>query len=97
IDIYRARERAPVPSEAIPDRVAAEDVAPHRDDTLAAALRALPDKQRIAVACRYLADMSYRDIAELLGSNEAAARRSAADGIAALRRVYLTDSMEETS
>jgi RNA polymerase sigma factor (sigma-70 family) len=97
IDIYRARKRAPVPTESVPDRVAAEDVAPDRDDTLAAALRALPDKQRVAVACRYLADMAYHDIAELLGNNEAAARRSAADGIAALRRVYLTDSIEEKS
>jgi len=97
IDGYRARKRAPVPTETVPDRVAAEDVAPDRDDALAAALRALPDKQRLAVACRYLADMAYRDIAELLGSNEAAARRSAADGIAALRRVYVTDSIEETS
>jgi DNA-directed RNA polymerase specialized sigma24 family protein len=86
-----------VPSESVPDRAAAEDVAPDRDDALAAALRALPDKQRVAVACRYLADMAYRDIAVLLGSNEAAARRSAADGIAALRRVYLTDSTEEKS
>jgi RNA polymerase sigma factor (sigma-70 family) len=97
IDGYRARKRAPVPSESVPERAAAEDVAPDRDDALAAALRALPDKQRVAVACRYLADMAYRDVAELLGSNEAAARRSAADGIAALRRVYLTDSTEEKS
>jgi RNA polymerase sigma factor (sigma-70 family) len=101
IDSYRARRRAPVPSEIVPDRVAAADVAPDRDDALAgaltAALRALPDKQRVAVVCRYLADMAYRDIAELLGSNEAAARRSAADGIAALRRVHLTDHQKETS
>src|SRR5204863_9015817 len=64
IDIYRARNRAPVPSESVPDRVAAETATPDRDDALAAALRALPDKQRIAVACRYLADMAYRDIAD---------------------------------
>lgn len=97
IDIYRARKRAPVPSETVPDRVAAEPAPPDRDDALAAAMRALPEKQRVAVACRYLADMAYRDIAELLGNNEAAARRNAADGIAALRRVYLTESTEETS
>ena len=45
----------------------------------------LPPKQRTAVVGRYLADLSYRDLAAMLGSSEAAARRSAADGIAKLR------------
>jgi DNA-directed RNA polymerase specialized sigma24 family protein len=49
---------------------------------------ALPEKQRAAVTYRYLADLPYRDIGELIGSSAAAARRSAADGIAALRKTY---------
>ena len=64
------------------------------DEALLAAVRALPGKQRAAVAYRYLADLSYADIAALLGGTEAAARRSAADGVAALRRTY---QQEETS
>jgi DNA-directed RNA polymerase specialized sigma24 family protein len=52
------------------------------------ALAALPPKQRSAVVYRYLADLSYGDVAALLGSNEAAARRNAADGIAKLRATY---------
>jgi RNA polymerase sigma factor (sigma-70 family) len=49
------------------------------------AVAALPAKQRQAVAYHYVADLPYRQIGELLGTSEAAARRSAADGIAALR------------
>ena len=59
------------------------------DDELRAALDALPPKQRGAVVYRYLADLSYAEIGDLLDSNEAAARRSAADGIATLRSTYL--------
>jgi DNA-directed RNA polymerase specialized sigma24 family protein len=40
------------------------------------------------VAYRYLADLSYDEVGRLLGSNATAARRSAADGIAALRTAY---------
>ena len=88
LDVVRARGRAPVPVEepgrdAVAPGVADPDPT---DPALAAAVAALPDKQRHAVAYRYLADLSYADVAALLGGTEAAARRSAADGIAALRR-----------
>jgi DNA-directed RNA polymerase specialized sigma24 family protein len=51
-----------------------------------AALDALPPKQRGAVIYRYLAELSYAEVGNLLGSNATAARRSAADGIASLRK-----------
>ncbi len=56
------------------------------DDELAARVAALPDKARLAVIYRYLADMSYPQVAALLGVSQAAARRNAADGIAKLRQ-----------
>jgi RNA polymerase sigma factor (sigma-70 family) len=91
IDGYRAARRAPRPTDLIPDRVSAGQAGPVMpDEDLGGALAALPVKQRAAVAYRYLADMSYRDIAALLDCSEPAARRSAADGIAALRKTYLT-------
>jgi DNA-directed RNA polymerase specialized sigma24 family protein len=43
------------------------------------------------VAYRYLADLSYEAIAEIVGGSAAAARRSAADGIATLRRTYVQE------
>ena len=49
---------------------------------------ALPPKQRRAVAYHYLAGLPYAEIAVILDSSVAAARRAAADGIATLRRTY---------
>ena len=49
---------------------------------------ALPPKQRQAVAYHYLAGLPYSEIAGILDSTVAAARRAAADGIATLRRTY---------
>lgn len=84
IDAYRRAVRRPVPAESVPERpIPAPPDAP--DAAVLATLAALPFKQRAAVAYRYLADMSYADIGALLDSSPPAARRSAADGIAALR------------
>ena len=58
------------------------------DGQLWAGWRALPDKQRQAVALHHLAGLPYAEVAERLGGTAAAARRAAADGIAALRRSY---------
>jgi RNA polymerase sigma factor (sigma-70 family) len=85
IDAGRARSRRAVPTDAIADR---SDRSEHieRDDDLMAALAALPDKQRHSVTYHYLADLPYDEVASILGGTAAAARRAAADGIAALRR-----------
>lgn len=56
------------------------------DDALRSALLELSDRQRLAVAARHLADLPYSQVAALLDSSEATARRSVADGIAHLRR-----------
>ena len=53
------------------------------------ALAALPPKQRAAVTYHHLAGLSYAEVGALLDSSEAAARRSAADGIANLRKTYV--------
>lgn len=87
IDQIRAATRAEARSSRA---TAAETVSLPEppDDGLRAAVAALPPKQRGAVVYRYLADLPYAEVAALLDSNEAAARRSAADGIATLRRTY---------
>lgn len=92
IDRHRAAARNPVPAETLPERPTGLGTPAPPEDELWAAVRRLPDKQRAAVAYRYLADLPYREIGELLGSSEAAARRSAADGIAALRATYQRES-----
>lgn len=86
IDQTRADARAPVPVGAPPERPAPQQERDGRDGELWAALAALPEKQRSAVAYHYVADLPYAEVATLLGGSEAAARRSASDGIASLRR-----------
>ena len=90
----RAIVRAPVPAAVVPERPASYSIPAEPDDALRDALRALPPKQRGAVAYHYLADLPYHEVGKLLGTSEAAARRSAADGIAALRNTYQPDPQE---
>jgi RNA polymerase sigma factor (sigma-70 family) len=93
IDITRASARRAIPVPDTPDRPT-----PNHDDDqfdLTEAVAALPTKQRQAVAYHYLAGLPYAEIAALLDSSAAAARRAAADGIATLRRTYSHDLTTE--
>ena len=92
IDQIRARLRVPVPAGELPERSSGGEPGPEPADVeLQGALAALPPKQRGAVVYRYLADLPYAEVAALLECSQAAARRSAADGIARLRRHYGKD------
>jgi RNA polymerase sigma factor (sigma-70 family) len=87
VDVLRRRARHAVPVPDVPERPdGGEPALP--DERLWLAVRALPDKQRHAVAYHYVADLAYAEVAAIMGTSEAAARRSAADGIKALRRSY---------
>lgn len=85
IDVLRANGRT-APVDEVPE-AAVEPTG--RDLDLWAATAALPFKQRSAVAYHYLAGLPYRQVADVLETSEAAARRSAADGIANLRKVTI--------
>jgi RNA polymerase sigma factor (sigma-70 family) len=65
------------------------------DVELGTALGGLAPKQRAAVAYHHLGGLPYAEIGELLGCSEAAARRSASDGIAALRTYYRVNKTPE--
>lgn len=86
LDQIRSTSRAPVPSAALPEGTVGPPAEP--EDELWTAVAALPPKQRGAVAYHHLAGLPYAEVAAMLGTTEAAARRSAADGIAALRKHY---------
>ena len=88
IDRHRAIARAPIPAGSVPERPTTYGIPAEPDTALWDAVRTLPAKQRGAVAYHYLADLPYLEVGRLLGTSEAAARRSAADGIAALRNIY---------
>lgn len=88
IDLTRSRARRPIPVEDLPETPSTIGAPADPDSELWSALQALPFKQRGAVTYHHLAGMPYAEVAVLLDSSEAAARRSAADGIASLRKSY---------
>jgi RNA polymerase sigma factor (sigma-70 family) len=87
VDVLRARSRQPVPVERLTEEPTRLGL-PGADDGLWQAVRALPDKQRQAVAYHYVAGLPYAEIAQILGGTADAARRAAADGIRNLRQNY---------
>ncbi|QGQ19306.1 RNA polymerase subunit sigma [Cellulomonas sp. JZ18] len=65
-----------------------------RDLDLWAALGTLPDKQRRVVVLHHIGGLPYAEVADVVGGSDAAARRAASDGVAALRRSYAAASAE---
>jgi RNA polymerase sigma factor (sigma-70 family) len=84
VDSHRGRARAPEPV-ADPEPPPVDDGAVLRDDGIWRLVRSLPGKQRTAVTLRYLADLSHREIAEVMQTSEAAARRNVFEGLTRLR------------
>jgi RNA polymerase sigma factor (sigma-70 family) len=87
MDVHRSRARRPLP---VPDPIEVVDATEPDipDDGLWASVRALPDKQRAAVAARFVTDLPYADIGELLGCTPEAARRNVHEGLTTLRRIH---------
>jgi RNA polymerase sigma factor (sigma-70 family) len=89
LDYLRAESRQAVTVAVLPDVPSRNGVPGGWETDLWAALQALPLKQRQTVAYHYLAGLPYAEIARILGGSAAAARRAAAEGIAALRTTNL--------
>jgi RNA polymerase sigma factor (sigma-70 family) len=83
VDVHRARRREAVPVAEPDPGAAPEHDAP--DGELWAQVRELPDKQRLAVAYRFVADLAYREIGAAMGTSEEAARRNVFEGLQRLR------------
>jgi RNA polymerase sigma factor (sigma-70 family) len=89
VDAHRARARFPEPvADLEPPGVEQEPSL--GDGALWRDVRELPPKQREAVALRYVADLSHREIAGVMGTSEAAARRNVFEGLARLRTRWAT-------
>lgn len=84
-DVGRARTRAAVPLAVWPDLPSTEAIGEGHDPELWARVGRLPPKQRHAVVYRYVADLPYAAIADLLECSVEAARRNAYEGIRRLR------------
>jgi RNA polymerase sigma factor (sigma-70 family) len=88
IDAHRARGRRAVPVAEV-ERGGAEDRAlgvAGEESELWARVRALPPKQRAAVICRFVVDLSHAEAAEVIGCSEEAARRSLHEALSKLRK-----------
>jgi RNA polymerase sigma factor (sigma-70 family) len=88
IDSHRARGRRAVPVEEVPERADAGGVELNGEPELWRAVRGLPSKQRSAVLHRYVNDLAYADIGQVMGCSEEAARRSVHEGLKKLRTVW---------
>ena len=89
IDIARMRARHAVPTDEMPEQPSKRDQPGGWERDLWDALRALPAKQRQAVAYHHLAGLPFAEVAAVLGGSESAARKAASDGIKNLRKTYL--------
>lgn len=87
IDQLRARRRVPALVAELPDQATGAAAEP-RDEGLWRQVRELPDKQRTALALRYVADASYTEISAVMQTSEEAARRSVYEGLKRLRMEY---------
>ena len=101
IDVTRAAARRARPVGTVEDWVTntvCAERADGRDSDMSrdlwAALASLPRRQREAVAYHHLAGLPYRDVAAITGGTAEAARRAAADGVAALRREFAASQGE---
>jgi RNA polymerase sigma factor (sigma-70 family) len=88
LDRLRARRRAPIPIAELPETDAGGSPPGPTDEPLWALVRSLPDKQRTAVALRFVADAAYAEVAAVMGTSEDAARRNVHEGLKRLRTEY---------
>jgi RNA polymerase sigma factor (sigma-70 family) len=85
LDAHRARARRAVPVAEPPERPAPPPDDP--DQELWDRVRDLPERQRTAVVLRFVGDLAYAQVAEVMGGTEEAARRNVHEGLRKLREV----------
>jgi RNA polymerase sigma factor (sigma-70 family) len=88
IDRIRARKREALPVADLPERVGGTEHDGPPDEELWTAVAQLPDKQRTAVALRFVTDSAYAEVATVMGTSEEAARRNVYEGLKRLRAEY---------
>jgi RNA polymerase sigma factor (sigma-70 family) len=85
--------REPAASDATdPARIAASNAGRER---IAALLATLPDRYRIPVVLRHVDDLSYAELAEVLGRPEGTVKAQVSRGLAMLRAALPANELEE--
>jgi len=93
IDHVRARSRRALPvggPDALEDALRADGGLSVAGDVWSEVAK-LPDKQRTALALRYVTDAAYAEIAAVMQTTEEAARRNVHEGLKRLRKEYVND------
>lgn len=88
MDAHRGRGRRATPVEQLPEVAGGSEPGAdaHLGDTeLWVLVRRLPERQRTAVALKYVADLDHAGVAAALGTTPAASRRLVSDALATLR------------
>ncbi|MGH8896213.1 MAG: RNA polymerase sigma factor [Egibacteraceae bacterium] len=88
LDAHRTRGRLPFPVADVTKAPNGQAPPDEPDAELWAAVRALPPGQRAAVVHRFVADLSYAQIGQVLDCSEEAARQRVHAGLTKLREVY---------
>lgn len=91
IDVIRRRRRHAEPTTEVDEIGVDDERLEPSDEVLRAALATLSERQRFAVVAHHVEGRAYGEVAQLLATTPAAARRSAADGMAKLRALYRRD------
>ncbi len=86
IDTHRARRRRPVPT-AVVDHASVDPPA-LPEPGLWEAVAKLPSKQRSSVVLRFVADLPFAQVGEIVGCSEGAARQNVRQALARLREEY---------
>ena len=90
IDHIRSRNRRAIPVAEVPEDAGAAPAAPAApaDPDLWGRVAALPPKQRTAIALRFVADLPYADIGQVMDISEDAARRNVHEALKQLREEH---------
>ncbi len=98
MDAHRGRNRRAVPVEHLPEKPG--DAVPGADTHVGdgdiwVLVRSLPDRQRTAVALKYVADLDHATVAAALGTTPAASRRLVSDALTTLRTALSLDGSDD--
>ena len=97
MDHFRRQKRTPIPVEEFVGNQ--EPTSPPLDTALPntplwEAVQALPDRIRVAICLKYMADLDHNGIATYLDTSPAMSRRLVSDGLKQLRRTHLPDAKQ---
>jgi RNA polymerase sigma factor (sigma-70 family) len=85
-DLHRSRRPHSPLEDAPPVTVDGPDVTDWPDPEIWQAVAALPERQRVAVTLKYVADLDHAAVASALDTTPAASRRLVSDALATLRK-----------